>query len=141
MELEPRYFMAIFGEAHADTAPVEGNHYGLRRKYWPSEYIPWIKIAKGDIVLLYCTKSYLKHSEAIPGIGVVCCVKEGSDMNTMWYRYLPLTWPIDKNTICNRLSPKDLEKFKNLHPPFRRLFVIQKNSARSVLKGHRIDWP
>lgn len=138
---QPYYFMAIFGGKYADEAPIEDGHYALSKKFWPSEYVPYVRVEKGDIVLLYCTKSYWQCPEEMPGIGVVYCVEEGSEKNTMRYRYLPLTSPIDKSTISGKLSPTDLDKFMNLHSPFRRFFVIERESARAVLEGQPIDWP
>jgi hypothetical protein len=141
MRREPRYFVAVFGGKYEDKDPVDGQRYPLARKYWPSEYYPKAGIAQGDIALLFCTKSYPGYPDKMPGVGVVCCIEEGQDTNTMWYRYLRLTQPIDRSTIRSRMTAGDSDKMENLHPPFRRLFVIQNESGRSVLAGCQIAWP
>ncbi len=144
-----RYFVAKFGEEHEDEHPVEHGCYPLRCRYWPGNFLastPNSPIRAGDVVLLYCFKNYLEHSDEISGLGIAYGIDEGSDKNTLWYHYLPLVSPIDSNAIRTRLThPNLLDDLHNILDAGRTSYcflrMIKNQSARALLGECQINWP
>ncbi len=61
-----KYFLSVLGDPKPpDKDNAESGVYHPDPKYSPFPTHP------GDILLLYCTSSYVEHAMRVPGIGIV----------------------------------------------------------------------
>ena len=127
-----KYYFAMFGNP---TPPlkdtVESGIYHPDPKFAPFEP------ATGDILLLYCTGSYLKHPMRCPGIGVVL----SKTNEYISYRYLPIKEPIYKDVFENSLNQEEQKRFQQKKFPVNWLFELSHDSFVKALSETQIDWP
>jgi hypothetical protein len=131
----PQYFIASFGGWPKNiNHPVDGWKYPLGRLSVACGHID-----KGDVMLLYCTGSYLGHYQEAPGIGIVLD-KDGTISSlTVYYRYLPLSQSISRGTINKNLLPGEKDHFINPGANF--IFEIKNTTFKHILAGNYIYWP
>ena len=131
---EASYYVAVFGDP--DGLPrkdrVEEGRYIPDSNHWPSG------IMEGDILLLYCTGSYVIHSMETPGIGIVLRIDEHA--NAIFYRYLQLGNPISMEYIQNHFEAADREKFDLRRFSTFWIFEVTKNSFKSAMSKTTIVW-
>jgi len=129
---DTKYFFAMFGDP---TPPlkdaVESGVYHPNPKFAP--FAPEV----GDILLAYCTESYVGYPMKCPGIGVVL----GKTDERIIYRYLPLDHPVYKDDFVKSLTQDEQRKFKLRRFSTHWLFEISKSSFTKALAGVTIDWP
>lgn len=130
----PKYFIAVFGEKYADKYPVDGGHYPLGRLSNKYSYVE-----KGDVMLLYCTGSYLGHDMEAPAIAIVVDTQTSEEGYTLQYRYLPLDQPVPRYSINESLEEEEKNYFVNPGANF--IFEITNTSFRKLLKDRYINWP
>jgi hypothetical protein len=130
----PKYFIAVFGEKYADKDPVDGGHYPLGRLSNKYSYI-----VKGDVMLLYCTGSYLGHDMEAPAIAIVVDTQTSEEGYTLQYRYLPLDQPVPRYSINESLEEEEKNYFVNPGANF--IFEVANTSFRKLLKDRYINWP
>lgn len=129
----PKYFVAAFGEQYANKHPVNGWEYPLGRLSNRYAYV-----MKGDVMLLYCTGSYIGHEMEAPAIGIVIDTQTVGEGYTLYYRYLPLDQPVQRDTINESLQPQERRYFVNPGANF--LFEITNISFQKALKDRHINW-
>jgi len=128
----PNYFFALFGDPRPpEKDTVESGIYHPDPKFAPFPTKP------GDILLLYCAKSYLDHPMEVPGLGIVF----HTDDQTVNYRYLPFVEAIPKSKIDQAFEPDDIDKFRKIWLPAFWLFEISKESFVRTVGEQRILWP
>jgi hypothetical protein len=130
----PNYYLAIFGDPEGIPKKdrVEDGRYIPGKCPWPGG------IAIGDIVLLYCTGSYIGHFMEAPGIGVV--LEADKNANVIQYRYLEFTTPISSSAIEAGLQSPDLQKFKLRRFSTFWIFDITRQSFQSVVGASTFIW-
>lgn len=129
---KPTYYVVVFGNPNPpDKDRVESGRYhlGIRKTAIPGEI--------GDILLPYCTGSYLEHFMSIPGVGIVVA----KDEEAVHYRYLPLSHPISKDRIDSTFTENDKAKFSNIRFDSFWMFEISAESFRACLGETPITWP
>jgi len=131
----PAYYTAIFGDPDGLSKKdrVEDGRYLPGSCPWP------LDIKEGDILLLYCTGSYLAHSMEVPGIGIVLQVDQPG--NAIYYRYLQLETPISIEAVRSNLDIQDLEKFELRRFSNFWIFDITRQSFKSVIREATFVWP
>ena len=134
IRVTPKYFIAAFGEQYAGKHPVNGWEYPLGRLSNRYSYVN-----KGDIMLLYCTGSYIGYDMEAPAIGILIDTQIVDEGYTLYYRYLPLDQPIQRDTINASLDPKERNYFINPGANF--IFEIKNTSFQRALKDRHIIWP
>ena len=132
IQSKPKYFVAAFGDKYANTSPVNGERYPLGR-------LSNTDIAKGDVMLLYCTADYPGYDKKAPGIGAVVDVEITGQESIVHYRYLPLYSPVPRSTIMDRLAEDEKPYF--VIPGHTFIFSIRSSSFKMVLGKRRINWP
>jgi len=128
----PQYYLAVFGNPKPpgkDT--IESGIYHPDSKFTPFPTKP------GDILLLYCTWGYSEHPMEVPGVGVV--LKTTS--NEIFYRFLPLTRPISKYELDDKLDPTDKDKLSLIRFSSHWLFEISKQSFLDAVGDRDVLWP
>ncbi len=128
----PNYYVVVFGNPEPpEKDHVESGRYhlGIRGTDIPGE--------SGDILLPYCTGSYLEHYMSVPGIGIVLT----KDTDSIYYRYLPLSKPISKDHIDQSFTNEDRKKFSNIRFDSFWMFPISSESFRKSLRDILIQWP
>jgi hypothetical protein len=127
----PKLFVAVFGDPQQpNKSLVEAGEYDPDPKYAPFPCRP------GDLILLYCTSSYMGRPMQIAGIGVVL----SSDRNWVRYRWLPFKQAIPKSRIDAGFEPPDLQKFGNIRFASHWLFEISLKSFSDTIANQEIDW-
>ncbi|GEM_PF-1644258 len=131
----PDYYIAVFGDPVGPPTKdrVEDGRYIPDQNHWPSGIIA------GDLMLIYCTESYLGREKEIPGIAIVISADKSN--NAIYYRYLPLEQPVTLDDINKCLLPIDKAKFDNRRFSTFWIFKIDRTSFSCVIKGHDINWP
>ena len=130
--IAPKYYLSVLGDPKPpgkDT--VESGIYHPDPKYAPFPTKP------GDILLLYCTSSYIEHAMRVPGIGVVLETKS----TEIHYRYLQLSRPISKYDLDNNFDLEDKNKFSNIRFSSHWLFEISRQSFGGALGDRAVVWP
>jgi len=130
----PKYFIAAFGEKYASAHPVHGGEYPLGRLSNRYSYI-----MKGDVMLLYCTGSYVGHYMEAPAVGVIVDTETSAKEYTLHYRYLQLSEPVPRDTINSSIGAVEKDYFINPGANF--IFEIASTSFQATLKGRYINWP
>jgi len=123
-----------FGAPHAQKHPVEGGIYPHRKGFVSSA-----GIGAGDVMLLYCCEYYPGHDKEAPGLGVVTSTQTGGEEEVIYYQYLPLSHPVDWDTITARIP--ELKGNTNFSLAGNWLRKISNNSFRAAIAGRQIDWP
>jgi hypothetical protein len=132
---EPLYFVANFGQKHADEHPVDGRCYRV-----PACYNDSGMVSEGDIMLLCCWAGHrgLSNGDAW-GLGKVTS-KTGCDGNyDIYYEWKRLVPQIENATIYDCLKAEGKQgKFKTggwCKPNW--LFRIEPTSFLSILSYWR----
>jgi hypothetical protein len=128
----PNYFLAVFGEAHCVTHPVDGGVYGHDANFVTSS-----GIAAGDVMLLYCCGTYPGHYQEVPGLGIVISIKTDG----IHYQYFPVCHPVSWDTA--QASIPDLQKPGNINWTLKGNWLrkISSSSFRATIAGRQVDWP
>jgi hypothetical protein len=129
---KPKYFFVVFGEKHASKHPVDGGVYPHRKGHIANS-----GMRAGDVVLLHCAESYLKHSKEAPGIGIVTAVETGGEKEKFDYHYLPLDGAVPFNVIKKAIP----ELRYPLHFIGNWLQGISNTSFQRALAGRQVIWP
>jgi hypothetical protein len=125
--------MAVFGD---QIGPPAKDSVGSGR-YIP--YESWANhedIGECDLILLYCTGTYIGYDKEVPGVGVVRRVEPPA----IYYCYLPLDKPISLDEMRSSFTPVDKNKLNNLRFNAFRIFVISDASFKQAIKSHCLDW-
>ncbi len=130
----PKYFVAAFGEQYTNKHPVDGWEYPLGRLGNRYSYV-----TKGDVMLLYCTGSYIGHYMEAPAIGIVIDTQTVDDRYTLYYRYLPFDQSVQRDMINESLEPQERKYF--LNPGANFIFEITNTSFQKILNDKYINWP
>jgi hypothetical protein len=126
------YYVAIFGNPNPpERDTVESGKYYLGRR------VTDLAAERGDILLLYCTGSYIEHCKSVPGVGIVLT----KDNESIYYRYLPLSTPIFKDHIDRSFNDEDKLKFSNIRFDSFWMFNISPESFRNTISNVPINWP
>ena len=128
---DPSYYVAVFGEPEPpgkDKVDSGIHHPDENRSPFPTK--------PGDILLLYCTGSYIGHFMQVPGVGIVIETKSTS----IHYRYLPFSKPISKDEIDANFDDDDKERFKLIRFSSHWLFEISRNSFTKTIGKRSIAW-
>ncbi len=127
----PKYFVAVFGDPQQpNKSLVESGEYDPDPRYAPFSPKP------GDVMLLYCTGSYLQRFMQVPGVGVVL----GTDMQWIKYRWLPFKEAIPKARIDTAFEAADLAKFGNIRFSSHWLFEISAGSFSATIADQQVEW-
>jgi hypothetical protein len=128
---DPRYFIAVFGAPQPPQKDlVESGLYHPATKFAP------FPVARGDVMLLYCTSGYTEHYMEAPGIGIALDI----DDECIKYRWLPFAQPISKAAIDSLLESEDRAKFGNIRFDAFWLFEISPSSFSRIAVGRMIAW-
>lgn len=130
--MSTNYFIAIFGDPappYKDT--IESGVYHLDPKYPPTAVRP------GDVLLLYCTRTYAQHPMEAPGIGFVLRVGQAC----VDYKYFPFAEPATKSDIDQNLRSVEADDFKNIRFSSKWLFQIAKESFAGAVASKSLKWP
>ena len=131
-DARPHHYLAVYGDPDAPGhVHVEDGKYGHRDL--PRSLEP------GDMVLLYCTGTYRRYSQSVPGIGIVTEVDYPN--RDFWYEYLPLREPIPLDAVRFRLEDADREQFANIRFDTFWFFRISAESFRNVMAGALLGRP
>lgn len=132
----PNYFIAVFGDTHRATYPVEGGVYGHDANYVTSS-----RITPGDVILLYCCGTYTGHDNEIPGFGILTSIRNNGDGFN--YQYLPFCQPINVDWNTMKLNMPELAPPGNRIWHYKGNFLrqISSSSFRATVAGRQVDWP
>ena len=89
-----RFFFTVFGPAYAITSPVNGGVYPHQHPY-----VCNLDVQEGELMLLYCTKSYPGHCREAPGIGLVTGVQCNGSREIIKYQFFPFRIPVKLGTL------------------------------------------
>jgi hypothetical protein len=115
---DTRYFVVVFGNPYPDKDKVENERYEA------GDHYPPFNVARGDLLLLYCTEEYAEYSKSIPGTGRVTEPSE----TVLEYEWRPLSQPIPRERLRQTFTTEDWEKMFQLGITTRRVFEISKES-------------
>ena len=122
-----RYYLAVFGDPWLPGhVTVEEGHFGVNAG-WPKT------IAPGDRVLLYCTGTYARYPQSVPGVGVVEEVDHAE--RSFYFAYRPLSSPLPLEELRLSFTPRDREKLANIRFNNHWLFEIAAASYRRAVEG------
>jgi thermostable 8-oxoguanine DNA glycosylase len=140
MNPKPSYFIATFGGEYEGVSPVDGDHYPYRGRH--KAHGENLGIVEGDIMLLYCTGEYPGHEKEAPGVGIVTRTENDETSFTIYYRYLPLDLPVDRDVVnaCLGEGEKKPFRYSGLLPTYW-VFPVADASFRKILDGRQIVWP
>ena len=127
------YFLAKFGDqiSPPQKDPVESGRY-IPRDNW----VNYENVQVGDLMLLYCTGSYIGYDREVPAIGVVLRVEPPA----IHYRYLPLSKSITLDDMRHSFSQGDKTKLDNLRFDSFNIFTISADSFKHSVESHSIFW-
>lgn len=124
---EPRFYLAVFGNPFLPGhVTVEEGHFGVDAG-WPSG------IAPGDLVLLYCTGTYVRYAKCVPGVGVVEAVDHARQSIT--YDYEALSRPVSLEELRFAFEGSDAFKLGNIRFNNHWLFEISAESFHGAVYG------
>jgi len=129
--MHPQYFVAVFGDPqppHKDV--VESGVYHPNPKHAP------FPIEPGDVMLLYCTGSYVQHHMEVPGLGIVLQV----DNQCIKYRWLPFAKSISRGIIDKEFEPDDAKNLSLIRFDRFWLFKISQRSFAGAVADRTINW-
>lgn len=132
-QTQRRYFVAVFGD---QIGPPSKNSISDGR-YIP--YQSWTNhehIGERDLILLYCTGTYIGYDKEVPGVGVAFHVQPPA----IFYSYLPLDRPISLNQMRSGFTPTDRGKLDNLRFNAFRIFEVSDVSFRQAVKTRYVNW-
>jgi hypothetical protein len=128
----PHHYVAVFGDPDAlGHVHVEDGKYGHRNL--PQQLRP------GDMVLLYCTGTYLPYPRSVPGIGIVTRVEQAT--RDFWYDYLPLRQALPLDLLRFRMETADQESLANIRFDTYWFFRVSEQSFRAVMQGALLGLP
>jgi len=136
---KPKYFFVAFGDPDPaqHKPPVEDGYYPHEKGFIANS-----GMRIGDIVLLYCTEGYLKHTQEAPGIGIVTDIETVGEKEKFYYNYLRLDPPVNWDTIKRNVSELTALKGRtNFSWSGNWLREISNISLQRVLSGKQIIWP
>ena len=120
-----RCYFAVFGDPWLPGhVTVEEGHFGVNAG-WPED------IARGDLVLLYCTGGYVRYAKSVPGIGVVTAVDHARQ--SFRYAYAPLSWPVALEDLRFLFQPRDAARLANIRFNNHWLFEIAPESFHQAV--------
>ena len=123
----PRCYFAVYADPDVPGhVKVESGRFGNPRM--PTNMRP------GDMVLLYCTTTYLSHAKSVPGIGIVTEVDHA--LHDFRYDYLRFAQPVPLEFLRFAMTDQDRERIANIRHDW--LFQISRESFRAVMQGGRL---
>lgn len=129
---KPAYYVAVFGkpEPPDKDTPDSGMFFlGKRGADTPGE--------RGDILLLYSASGPAGSGMYAPGIGIVLTKSK----EYIYYRYLPFSSPISKDTLEIALTDDDRKIFSEVGSNKYWLLAISHDSFRNATRDASIVWP
>ncbi len=128
----PAYYVAVFGKPEPpdkDTMDSGRFYLGLRGADTPGE--------RGDILLLYGPAGNEGNAMVAAGAGIVLTKTKDS----IFYRYLPFSLPISKETVENAFTDEDREKLESMKFNTYWLFDISRDSFGNATRDALVLWP
>ena len=123
----PRCYFAVYADP---TTPghvmIEGGQFGNRAM--PKN------MDVGDMVLLYCTSSYVGYAKSVPGIGLVTAVDHG--IKDFWYDYLAFEEPVPLEFVRMAVTEDYRLRVANIRHEW--LFQISRESFSAVMQATKL---
>jgi hypothetical protein len=127
------YYVAVFGDQIGPPAKdsVDSGRY-IPYESWSN----YEDIQECDLILLYCTGSYIGYDKEAPGVGVVRRVEPPA----IHYCYLPLDKPVTLDELRSSFSSSDKNKLDNLRFNKFRIFCISGAFFKQSINKRCVDW-